>query len=109
MVAYFSKGQDISDSGIIARVFDASGNPLSEENQVNSYGKDAQARPNIARLSEGKFLTVWQSYGQDGSGWGIFGHHIIEDGSPVGSDIAINTFVENDQEYPEIVRLASGK
>jgi len=34
---------------------------------------DDQKRPSVAITENGKFVTVWQSYGQDGSGYGVFG------------------------------------
>jgi hypothetical protein len=44
--------------------------------QLNSIVTGPQIRPRIARLASGRFVVVWQSDGQDGNGWGIFGRRL---------------------------------
>jgi hypothetical protein len=46
--------------------------PLGDEFQVNTYVFDDQKYPDVALKETGEFVTVWQSDGQDGSGYGIF-------------------------------------
>jgi hypothetical protein len=47
--------------------------PLGDEFQINIYEVDNQRYPTVVMKENGEFVSVWQSYGQDGSGYGIFG------------------------------------
>ncbi len=72
---------DINERDIFAQRYDSSGGPLGDEFQVNTYMADDQKRPSVAMTENRKFVMAWQSYGQDGSGYGVFG----ETGQMVGS------------------------
>jgi len=47
--------------------------PLGDEFRINTYVVDDQKDPAVAIRENGEFVAVWQSDGQDGSGYGIFG------------------------------------
>ncbi len=64
---------DINERDIFAQRYDSAGGPLGDEFQVNTYMADDQKRPSVAMGQNSKFVMAWQSYGQDGSGYGIFG------------------------------------
>lgn len=68
-------GETIPDSNerdIFARRYDSTPSPLADEFRVNTYLVDDQKYPSVAMTDGGEFITVWQSNGQDGSGYGIF-------------------------------------
>ena len=65
---------DINERDIFAQRFDSPGGALGDEFQVNTYMADDQKRPSVAITENGKFVMAWQSYGQDGSGYGVFGY-----------------------------------
>lgn len=69
------------------------GNPLltGDEFRINAYLADDQKYPAVAMLPAGKFITVWQSMGQDGSDFGIFGEIVPKAGS---ADVTRNGFVD---------------
>ena len=48
-------------------------NRLGDEFRANRYTFEDQKYPAVAMREDGGFVTVWQSYGQDGSEYGIFG------------------------------------
>jgi hypothetical protein len=77
-----SPSQDGSGFGIMRRRFAN----WQLESQVNSFTTGNQLQPAIAWDGHGRFVVVWTSYGQDGSGGGIFGQWfsdlIFEDGFP---------------------------
>jgi len=58
---------------IAARYFDGSGVPVGEQFQLNTYTSDLQRYPDVAMTNDGFFLAAWESDGQDGSGYGVFG------------------------------------
>jgi len=67
------------------------GIPIGDEFQVNTYVAGDQKCPDVVVKENGEFVTVWQSDGQDGSGWGVFG----EVGPKVGSvDFSGDGFVD---------------
>ena len=47
--------------------------PAGPEFRVNTFTTGPQTRPDAAADTSGNFVTVWQSNGQDGSNFGIFG------------------------------------
>jgi hypothetical protein len=46
---------------------------LGDEFRLNTYRADEQRCPSVAVGPEGSFVGVWESYGQDGSRYGVFG------------------------------------
>jgi hypothetical protein len=40
---------------------------------VNTWTTDWQTNPSITSLPNGGFVVVWQSNGQDGSDFGVYG------------------------------------
>jgi len=72
---------NVNERDIFAQRYDSSSRPLGDEFQVNTYMVDDQKRPTVAMGQNRNFVMAWQSYGQDGSGYGIFGQR----GQIVGS------------------------
>jgi len=66
-------GDPTAATEIAARYFDRDGAPAGEQFQLNTYTPALQRYPDVAMAGEGLFLAVWESDGQDGSGYGIFG------------------------------------
>jgi hypothetical protein len=63
-------GSNIRD--IFVQRYDSLSAPVGDEFRVNTYVANDQKYPVVALKENNEFLTVWQSYGQDGSGYGIF-------------------------------------
>ena len=76
--------QDGGYYGIFGRLYAASGLARGPEFQVNTFTTDTQHRPSVAAGVNGRFVVVWSSERQDGSGDGIFGQHISSD--PIFAD-----------------------
>jgi hypothetical protein len=64
---------DINEREIFAQRFDSTAIAIGDEFQVNTYIEADQKRPAVAMGQGRSFITAWQSYGQDGSGDGVFG------------------------------------
>ncbi|NMM43240.1 tandem-95 repeat protein [Rhodospirillaceae bacterium KN72] len=60
---------DGSSYGVYAQEFDASGNPVGSETQLNDYTASEQRNVDLAAKPDGGYFVVWNSYGQDGSDW----------------------------------------
>jgi len=66
-------GVDESGSGIFGQSY-VFGDPTTEaQYQVNTFTPGNQARPIAGSLPSGTFVIAWESQGQDGSGYGVFG------------------------------------
>lgn len=65
--------------------------PVGSEFHVNTYTTDDQYASSVAADAAGNFVVVWQSFGQDGSGLGVFGQRYDSTGLPVGSEFQVNT------------------
>ncbi|MBF0270109.1 MAG: FecR domain-containing protein [Alphaproteobacteria bacterium] len=100
--------QDGNGIGAFMRRFAADGQALTGDIQVNTYTISSQGLAAVASLENGGFVVAWQSYGQDGSGYGIFGQRYNANGEKAGGEFAINTFTPGDQSYCEITGLSDG-
>ena len=73
LIAWLSNGQDGSYLGVYAQRYAADGTALGGEFRANTYTSHHQRDPAVAWGTGNDFLIGWQSYGQDGSIWGIYG------------------------------------
>ncbi len=51
----------------------------------------------------GNFVVTWNSNGQDGSGYGIYGQRYNSSGTAQGSEFKINTYTTSSQMNPSVV------
>jgi len=61
-----------NERDVFARQYSAYCVPVSDQTRLNSLKIDDQKYPVVAISPSAKFVAAWQSYGQDGSGYGIF-------------------------------------
>lgn len=81
---------------------------LGPEFQVNSYTHSHQRYPAVAANDLGDFVVAWQSFGQDGSSYGVFGRRFDAVGIPAAPDIQVNTYTTGLQPFPSVAALADG-
>ena len=82
-------------NGIRARVFNSDGSPLSAEFQVNSVTANNQLKPSVAMADDGSFVAIWESQGQDGATFGIYGQRYTSAGVATGGEFQISTYQFN--------------
>jgi len=104
-----SDGQDGDGNGVYGQVFNADGRKNGSEFQVNTYTTDDQDSPSVASLTNGQFVVTWDSLGQDGDGWGIYGQIFNADGTKSGSEFQVNTYTANFQDSSSIASLNNDK
>ena len=78
--------------GIYGQRFNAAGMKVGGEFQVNTYTTSQQMYPSVAVDADGDAFVIWESYGQDGSGFGIYGQRFDAAGMKVGGEFQINTY-----------------
>jgi len=108
VVVWNSQGQDGSGYGVFGQRYAASGVPLGGEFRVNTFTTGAQVRAAVAADSAGNFVVVWDSLGQDGSSYGVFGQRYASSGAPLGPEFRVNTSTASAQAYPAVASDASG-
>jgi len=109
VVAWQSFGQDGSNYGIYAQRFHAlAPTPIGPEFRVNTFTTERQRMPAVARDSSGNYVIAWASFGQDGSGFGIYAQRYNAAGMALGSEFIVNTFTTNDQSTPTVAMDADG-
>jgi len=110
VVAWESNRQDGPLYGIFARRFASSGDPLDMTDfQVNTYTTDGQYNPSLGVAPSGDFVVTWQSYGQDGSRFGIFARRFDSSGVALDTaDFQANTHTTFNQYNPSVGVTGSG-
>ncbi len=79
------------------------------DTQINTYSTSHQQNSVIASDSSGNFVVAWQSYGQDGSGFGIFARRYSSAGYPLGSEFQVNTATYSSQLNPDLAMDRYGR
>lgn len=67
-----------------------------------------QQRPAVALNDRGDGVVVWESFGEDGSHFGIFARR-YRNGAPVGGSFRVNTFTTGRQDAPDVAMDAAGR
>ncbi|MDZ8082174.1 MAG: putative Ig domain-containing protein [Nostoc sp. DcaGUA01] len=109
VISWQSVGQDGSGSGIYFKRYNSAGVAQGGEFQVNTtYFSDEQINPTVAIDANGNFVIAWQSFGQDGSDYGIYAKRYNSAGVAQGSEFRVNTYTEGGQSNPTVAMDANG-
>jgi hypothetical protein len=108
MVCWHAYAYSENAYDILARRFSAAGFPLGEGFVVNSHRPGWQVFPSIASGDSGYLLT-WQSFGQDGDGFGIYAAVLDRNGIPRTPEFQVNSISLGRQERPQGVYLSPGR
>ncbi len=106
-----SSGTDSWSDSIQGRVFDAAGEPIADDFQINDYTPEFQWDPAVAGLADGGFVAVWGSRGSDGldvSQFSIQGRRYDAVGSAPGMQFEINTYTARHQTMPAVAGEPGG-
>lgn len=108
LVAWYSDGQDGSSDGIYQQRYDADGDSVGAETKVNTYTTGQQNSPSVTALSDGGWVVVWSSFGQDGGHTGIYQQRYDADGIVAGTETLVNTYTTGEQAGATVTALADG-
>ena len=78
-----------------------SANVLADEFQVNTYTASFQRHSSLA-FDGTNYLVAWESNGQDGDSYGLFGQYVAADGTLIDNEFQINTYATSYQSSPEV-------
>ncbi|MDE5109856.1 MAG: FG-GAP-like repeat-containing protein, partial [Trichodesmium sp. St7_bin2_1] len=108
VVTWQSKGQDGSDRGVYGQRYNKNGEEAGGEFPINTYTNNSQRDPAVTALDDGGFVVTWQSEGQDGSSWGVYGQRYNKNGEEAGGEFPINTYTNSSQREPTVTALSDG-
>lgn len=102
VVTWQTSGQDGSGTGVFGRIVNRDGTFRGGEFRVNTHTAGNQERSQVAAGPAGEFTVVWQSEGQDGSGWGVYGQRYDAAGMPLSAEFRVNDQTAGDQTMPTV-------
>ena len=102
-----SDSSDGGNSNIRGHVFNSDNSSLGEEFRINT-ASNSQFVPSICTLADGRFVVVWESRGQDGSEYGVYGQAFNSDISRLGNEFRINSQTVGSQGAASVANLANG-
>ncbi|MEH6631034.1 MAG: type I secretion C-terminal target domain-containing protein [Halopseudomonas aestusnigri] len=108
VVTWQSSNQDGSGSGIYGQAYNADGSVQGEEFRINTETVGHQRYPSVTSLVDGGWVVAWESDGQDGSYYGIYGQAYNADGSVQGGEFRINIETVGHQSNPSVTGLTDG-
>jgi VCBS repeat-containing protein len=108
VITWHTDGQDGDSNGVAGQIYDASGSNVGSEFLVNTTRASHQTQPSITALNDGDFVIAWQSYLQDGDGYGVYAQRYDASGTNVGSEFQVNTYTVSDQDETDITALNDG-
>ncbi|NBJ12378.1 calcium-binding protein [Microvirga arsenatis] len=109
IVTWTSSGQDGSGAGVYQQRYSSSGQPVGHETRVNTTTNGVQDSASVTELADGGWLVTWTSFGQDGSGLGIYQQRYDANGAPVGVEQKVNSFTAGHQRDSSVTALPNGR
>ena len=110
IVTWNSDGQDGSLGGVYAQRYAADGSAIGVESLINTFTANHQTGASVQALTGGGYVIAWHSYGQDGSGSGVYQQRYDADGNRVGAqtETRVNTTTAFDQLGARLTALPDG-
>jgi len=87
-------------SDLFGQRFDAGGNVVGTEFQVNSITAGFQSDEHVTTASDGGFLVVWRNGDVGGLDTNVLGRRFDSDAMPLGSEFAVNSYLPGLQQAP---------
>ena len=90
LAVWSSKGQDGSDSGVYASLFDNEGNKIKNEFRINIYTTGQQVSPMLSSGGE-NYLIAWTSYCVSGLDSNVYARIADNEGQFLSLELQVNT------------------
>ncbi|MCP3962299.1 MAG: hypothetical protein GY719_31030 [bacterium] len=104
-----SGGTDSSGYSVQGQRYASDGFPVGGQFQVNSYTTSEQWYPAVAVDADGDFVVVWERRGLGGPDPdSIQGQRYASDGSTVGGQFQINSYIMSGPDNPAVANDADG-
>ncbi len=99
---------DANNDGVRARRYAADGTPRGNDFRVNQFTTNAQQAQGAAIDAFGNTVIVFNSFGQDGSGWGVYGAMFNSNGGDIRRDFRISNSTVDTQIAPKVAFASNG-
>ena len=109
VIIWNSFNQDGFSSGIYMKLYGNNGSALSGELPVNTYVIGEQSDPAMYSNDLNEFLILWNSFGEDGSSYGIYGRYYFNNGTVITDAFQINMYNNDDQGQPSAVAISNNR
>ncbi|MBM4371946.1 MAG: hypothetical protein FJ098_09845, partial [Deltaproteobacteria bacterium] len=96
-----------SGQGVVARIFEKDGTPVTDEIPVNQTKALDQANPSVTLFADGSFLVAWDTKLQDNT-YDVDARYFLADGTPDGDEFTLTTFQDFNQRTPDLASLPDG-
>lgn len=107
-VITWAQSGDGSGQAVFAHRYDAAGAAQGGVFRVNTFTANDQRDPRAAMDALGDFVIAWSSFGEDGSGFGVYARSYNAAGTAQGGEFRVNTFTANWQRFPSVAMDARG-
>ena len=97
-----------SSMGILGQHYDAAGDAVGAEFQINASADQWHEMPNIENLAGGGFVVTWSALGEDGTTYNIFGQRYNAGGAADGAEFQVNTTANDEQWVSTSAGLTDG-
>ena len=103
-----SSGTDTYWTSVQGQRFDAAGDSIGDQFQVNTHTPHSQNLPAVGVASDGSFLVAWDSgtpgfeAGPDGSHVGVMARRFAPDGTPLAAEFQVNSYTTSNQWYVDV-------
>ncbi|MBX7106555.1 MAG: hypothetical protein K1X57_20940 [Gemmataceae bacterium] len=94
--------------GVFGQRYTATGNKLGTSFRINTFSTATQRAPSVAVDATGNTLIVWQSWGQDGNSYGVYGQRYNPTGQPIGGEFRVNSTTSHSEFSPVVAMDADG-
>lgn len=111
VVVWESWYQDTSNKGIYMQMYNNDGEKVGSEIFVNTTTSYSQGRPVVKYFPDGKFIVIWESWEQvgSGSGYDLYGAIFDADGNEIKDEFLVNTFTDNFQWFADVETFGNGE
>ncbi|MBB4301632.1 Ca2+-binding RTX toxin-like protein [Rhodobium orientis] len=108
IVTWTSQNQDGSRSGVYQQRYDADGDTVGVETQVNTTTIDNQTNPSVTGLADGGWIVAFAMTSEYGSSRGLFQQRYDADGDPVGGETMLVDYADGAVTSPVVSHLDDG-
>lgn len=91
VIVWSREGLDGDGFGVILRRYDTQDAAVGTDRVVNQHLLGDQFDCRIAADARGGLFVIWTSYGQDGSGGGVYARRLRSDGVPLGPEFQVSS------------------
>jgi hypothetical protein len=93
---------------VYAKRYNAAGVVQGSEFRVNTFTTGAQRTPSAAMEATGNFIVTWESFGQDGSSYGVYAKRYNAAGVAEAGEFRVNTSTNGGQSDPSVGMSTTG-